>query len=153
MKRIIQVVIFLSIACCSYAQMIMSAEGIMPDNICQPNTVYFLTGISAKEVKARPIESIEVIQKKLNETISFAKENPSFEGKSAIQFAVNCNGEVGSGFHVVTKSGNGELDKELMDFFKTVTAWNAGKISKKKTVDSWYMWRLEIKDGNITILN
>ena len=101
-----------------------------------------------------PLKScIEVIQKRLNETISFAKNNPSFEGKPAIQFVVNCKGEIGDGFHIVTKSGNDELDKELMEFFKTIKEWNAGKINKKKTVDSWYMWRLEIKDGSITILN
>ncbi|WP_437918721.1 hypothetical protein [Sphingobacterium sp. LRF_L2] len=153
MTRILYLIVFLLINCYSYGQMIMNAEGIKPDNICNPNTVYFLTGLNAKEVKAKPIQSIELIQKKLNETISFAKENPSFEGKASIQFAVNCKGEVGGGFHVVTKSGNESLDTELVDFFKTITEWNAGKISKKKTVDSWYMWRLEIKDGGVVILN
>jgi len=127
--------------------MVMSAEGVETDNVCKPNEVYFLmTG------KAKPIESLEIIEKRLNETVSFAKNNPSFEGKSSIQFAVNCKGEIGGGFHVVTKSGNDELDQELMEFFKTIKEWNAGKIDKK-TVDSWYMWRLEIKDGNIVILN
>ena len=152
MKRIIQVLFFLSVSCYSYGQMIMSAEGVTADNVCKPNNIYFLTGLN-KESRAKPVEAIETIQKRLNETISFAKDNPSFEGKSSIQFAVNCKGEIGGGFHVVTKSGNDELDKALMEFFKTVKEWNAGKINKKKTVDSWYMWRLEIKDGNITILN
>ena len=46
------------------------------------------------------------------------QKNPSFEGKPAIQFAVNCKGEIDGGFHVVTKSGNDELDKELMEFLK-----------------------------------
>ena len=148
MKRIFQVIFFLLISCYSYSQMIMSAEGITPDNVCKPNNVYFLM-----EGKAKPVETIEVIQNKLNETVSFAKNNPSFEGKATIQFAVNCKGEIGGGFHVVTKSGNDELDKELMEFFKTIKEWNAGKLNKKETVDSWYMWRLEIKDGSIIILN
>ena len=152
MKRIIQVLLFLSVGYYSYGQMIMSAEGVTADNVCTPNNIYFLTGLN-KSIRARPIESIETIQKRLNEAISFAKNNPSFEGKPAIQHAVNCKGEIGGGFHIVTKSGNDELDKELMEFFKTVKEWNAGKISKKKTVDSWYMWRLEIKDGNIAIMN
>jgi len=150
MKRIIQVIFFLSITYCSYGQMIMSVEGVVADNVCKSNNIYFLTGLN-KESRAKPIETIETIQKRLNETISFAKDNPSFEGKSTIQFAVNCKGEIGGGFHIVTKSGNDELDKELMEFFKTIKKWNAGKINKKQTVDSWYMWRLEIKDGNITI--
>ena len=152
MKCIIQVLFFLLVSCYSYGQMIMSAEGVTADNVCKPNNIYFLTGLD-KSVRASPVEAIETIQKRLNETISFTKNNSSFEGKPAIQFAVNCKGEIGGGFHIVTKSGNDELDKELMEFFKTVKKWNAGKISKKKTVDSWYMWRLEIKDGNITILN
>ena len=152
MKRIIVVIFLLSMTCYSYSQMIMSAEGVVADNVCKPNNIYFLTGLN-KESRAKPVEAIAIIQKRLNEAISFARDNLSFEGKSAIQFAVNCKGEIGGGFHIVTKSGNDELDKELMEFFKTVKEWTAGKINKKKTVDSWYMWRLEIKDGNITILN
>ena len=147
MKRVIQVIFLLSMGCYSYGQMIMSAKGVEADNVCKPNEIYFLmTG------KAKPIESIEVIEKRLNETISFTKNNLSFEGNSSIQFAVNCKGEVGGGFHIVTKSGSDELDQELMEFFKTIEKWSAGKIDKK-TVDSWYMWRLEIKDGKISILN
>ena len=131
----------------SYGQMIMSASGVNPENVCKANRVYFLT-----ENRAKPIEPIDSIEAKLNETITYAKENPTFEGKPAIQFAVNCQGQIGGGFHVVTKSGNDILDKTLIEFFKTIKNWQAGKI-RKKTVDSWYMWRLEIKNGHITILN
>ena len=152
MKHIVLVFFLLSVTCYSYSQMIMSAEGVVADNVCKPNNIYFLTGLN-EESRAKPVEAIETIQKRLNETISFARNNSSFEGKPAIQFAVNCKGEIGGGFHIVTKSGNDELDKELMEFFNTVKEWNAGKINKKKTVDSWYMWRLEIKNGSITILN
>lgn len=125
----------------------MSAEGVNTDNVCKPNNVYFLM-----EKRARPVEPIDSIEMKLNSTVSFAKQNPSFDSKVSIQFAVNCNGEIGGGFHVVTKSGNDNLDNELMEFFKTIKSWKAGMI-KKKTVDSWYMWRLEIKDGYIDITN
>ncbi len=61
--------------------------------------------------------------------------------------------KIGGGFHVVTKSGNEDLDNELIKFFKTVKNWKAGRKNKKKTVDSWYMWRLEIKNSYINILN
>lgn len=131
----------------SIGQMVMNAEGVTPDNICTPNTVYFLM-----EKKARPLDPIDSIESRINKSISFIKQNPTFNGKSAIQFAVNCKGEVGGGFHVVTKSGNDNLDNELVEFFKTITSWKAGMI-KKKTVDSWYMWRIEIKDGYIDITN
>jgi hypothetical protein len=125
----------------------MTAEGVNPENVCKPNNVYFLI-----EKKARPIELIDSIEVKLNRAVLIAKNKPSFESKSTIQFAVNCNGEVGGGFHVVIKSGDENLDRELIDFFKTITNWKPGML-KKKTVDSWYMWRLEIKDGYIDILN
>ncbi len=148
MKRLYELSILCIISVQSFGQMIMSAEGVNPDNVCNPNNVYFLM-----ERKAKPIEPIDSIENKLNEVVSFAKNNPSFEGKSSIQFAVNCNGEIGGGFHVVTKSGNDDLDNEFIEFFKTVKDWKAGKKNKKKTVDSWYMWRLEIKNGYIDILN
>lgn len=128
--------------------MIMSAKGVNPDNVCNANSVYFLM-----ERKARPIEPVDSIEMRINKVVLFAKNNPSFEGKSSIQFAVNCNGEIGGGFHLVTKSGNEDLDKELIEFFKTVKDWKAGKKNKRKTVDSWFMWRLEIKNGIIDIKN
>jgi hypothetical protein len=127
--------------------MVMSAEGVNPDNVCKPNTVYFLM-----EKKARPVESIDSIEIRLNNAVLFAKQNTTFDSKAAIQFAVNCNGEIGGGFHVVTKSGNDNLDNELIEFFKTIKTWKAGMI-RKKNVDSWYMWRLEIKNGYIDITN
>ena len=146
MKTTFTIFVILLISLQTFGQMVMSAEGINPENVCKPNTVYFLM-----TDKAKPVESIDSIEVRLNQTIKFVKENPSFESKPAVQLAINCNGEVGGGFHNVTKSGNDKLDKELIEFFKTVTAWKPGKI-KKKTVDSWYMWRMEIKNGHIDIL-
>lgn len=147
MKRIILLLIICLISIHSFGQMVMSAEGVNPDNVCKPNTVYFLM-----EKKARPVESIDSIEIRLNNAVLFAKQNTTFDSKAAIQFAVNCNGEIGGGFHVVTKSGNDNLDNELIEFFKTIKTWKAGMI-RKKNVDSWYMWRLEIKNGYIDITN
>ncbi|PJB13227.1 MAG: hypothetical protein CO119_02740 [Flavobacteriales bacterium CG_4_9_14_3_um_filter_40_17] len=147
MKRLILSTIICFIGLHSFGQMIMTAEDVNPDNVCKQNNIYFLI-----EKKARPIELIDSIEIKLNRAVLFAKNKPSFESKSTIQFAVNCNGEVGGGFHIVIKSGDQNLDHELIDFFKTITNWKPGMI-KKKAVDSWYMWRLEIKDGYIDILN
>lgn len=148
MKHLLVNLSLLMFSISSFGQMIMSAEGVRPDNACNPDNVYFLM-----ENRARPVESIDSIEFKLNQTITFAKNNPDFTGTCAIQFVVNCNGQVGGGFHVVTKSGNDKLDSDLIDFFKTVENWKAGKKNKKKTVDSWYMWRLEIKNGFIDIQN
>ena len=127
--------------------MIMTAEGIKADNVCRSNSIYFLM-----ERKARPVQAMDSIELRLNQTIMYAKENPAFESKPAIQFAVNCKGEVGGGFHMVTKSGNDDLDAELISFFKDINGWQPGFI-RKKAVDSWYMWRLEIRNGYIDIVN
>jgi len=147
MKNLFHLTIFFLLSLPSFGQMVMTVQGVTPENVCNPNAVYFLM-----EGKARPMELMDSIQARLNNQTPFAKENPSLESKVSIQFAVNCKGEIGGGFHVVTKSGNDTFDNELIEFFKTIKKWNAGKI-KKKTVDSWYMWRLEVKNGNITILN
>lgn len=145
MKQLISFSFFCLISLQSFSQMVMSAKGVNPDNVCKQNKVYFLM-----EKRARPIESIDSIEMQLNNVVLFAKQNPSFESKCAIQLAINCNGEIGGGFHVVTKSGNDKLDNDIIEFFKTIKTWKAGMI-KKKTVDSWYMWRLEIKNGYIDI--
>lgn len=146
MKKPITILVFTLVGLQSFGQMIMSADGINPENVCKPNTVYFLM-----TDKAKPIEPIDSIEARINQTIKFVKENPSFESKPSVQLAINCNGEIGGGFHNVIKSGNDGLDKELIEFFKTVAAWKPGK-RKKKPVDSWYMWRMEIKNGYIDIL-
>ena len=148
MKRLLQITILCMISIQSFGQMIMSAEGINPDNVCKPGSVYFLM-----QRRAKPVEPIDSIEVRLNKIVSFARENPSFAAEPSLQFAVSCHGEVGGGFHIVTESGNEELDDELISFFKTIEEWKPGKKNKRKAVDSWYMWRLEIKDGFIDILN
>jgi hypothetical protein len=147
MKQFVLLSLLLLLSMRSYGQFTMRAEGVKVENACRGNYVHFL--ISGK---ARPKESMETIEKRLNETVFFAKENPALQATPAIQFVVNCKGEVGGGFHVVTRSGNAALDEQLIEFFKTVHAWEAGKL-KKKTVDSWYMWRLQIANGRFDILN
>lgn len=147
MNRLITFFSILFLCSHTFAQLVMKTEGITPENACKPNQVYFLLSDRAK-----PVEPIDSIESRINREIRFVRENPTFESKPSVQLVVNCKGELGGGFHNVTKSGNEELDKELIEFFKTVTIWKPGKL-KKKTVDSWYMWRMEIKDGYIDILN
>ncbi len=148
MKKLISIIPVMMIGISSFGQMIMTAEGVHPDNACNPDAVYFLI-----ENRARPLEPVDSIEMKLNRIVTFAKDHPDFKGEPAIQFVVNCRGGIGGGFHMVKSSGNDELDRALIAFFKTVNGWQAGKKSRKKTVDSWYMWRLEIKEGYIDILN
>ncbi|MHC8950417.1 hypothetical protein [Sphingobacterium hungaricum] len=147
MKIILVICLYLGTALPSFGQMILSAKGVNPENVCKPGNVYFLA-----EKRAKPLESIDSIELRINKAVQFAKENPTFAATASIQCAVNCNGELGGGFHVVTSTANQALDAALMEFFKSVKTWSPGYLKKKK-VDSWYMWQLEIKDGQIHISN
>lgn len=95
---------------------------------------------------------MDSIELRINKAVQFAKENPTFSVTASIQCAVNCHGELGETVHVVTSTSNKAFDAELMDFFTSVKSWTAGYLKKKK-VDSWYLWRLDSKDGHIHILN
>ena len=42
------------------------------------------------------------------------------------------------------------LDEQVVNVFKTLTSWKAGKLNGKN-VDSMKLWSFEIADGKITI--
>lgn len=147
MKRIIFLAILLVSALQIKAQMIMSAEGINPENACNPGAVYFLF-----ERKARPVEPKDSIERRLNEVVCATQDYELSESEFSIQCVINCKGEPGGGFHIVKSSGDIVFDNAVMDYLKTVTKWIPGKKNKRKVVDSWYMWRFRIEDGYIRIL-
>ena len=145
MKKSLLISLFIAFGFQLYGQMIMSAEGVTPDNACKPDAIYFLF-----ERKARPIEPKDSIEIRLNEIISPIDE--SLKAEFSIQCVINCQGELGGGFHTVNSSGDKTIDKNVTEFLMTITEWKPGRKNKKKTVDSWYMWRFEISDGYISIL-
>ena len=147
MKKIFQIAFFFLIGSQAFGQMILKVPGVTAEKACNPDSVYFLM-----TDKSHPAEKIDTLKARINKKISFAKENPTFKANVAIQCCVNCKGEMGGGLHIVDKSGNEALDKELLAFFKTVKKWNVGKF-KGKAVDCWYMWRVEIANGYINITN
>jgi len=127
-------------------QIIVGAEGVHPENACAPGSIYYLPANSAK-----PLERIDSIEERLNKIVSL-KQYPLLETKASIQFVVNCRAELGGGFHIVTSTGDNSIDTELLNFFKTIGKWKPGVV-ENKPVDSWYMWRLSVKNGRIAILN
>jgi hypothetical protein len=136
--------LFLAIGFQLSGQMIMSAEGVSPDNACNPNEIYFLF-----ERKPRPVEPKDTIEVRLNNSISISSDSKNIE--FSIQCVINCNGELGGGFHTVNSSGNEDLEEAVTDFLKTITEWHPGRKNKRKTVDSWYMWRFELSEGILKI--
>lgn len=145
-KTTFVLVIFCFLSLSATAQLIVGAEGIRPENACEPGTIYYLT-----ENKAKPVDRIDSLEARLNKAIAL-REHSTSEMRASIQFVVNCRAELGGGFHIVTGTGNNALDTDLLTFFKTITKWKAGVVGGKP-VDSWYMWRLSIKNGHITIVN
>ena len=145
-KSIVIFLFFCVMSLSAAAQIIVGAEGIHPENACAPESIYYLT-----ENKAKPLERIDSIEARLNAKVSL-KQYPSLEASASIQFVVNCRSELGGGFHIVTSTGNASLDASLLSFFKTIVKWKAGVVGNK-AVDSWYMWRLSIKNGRMIIVN
>ena len=68
MKKSLQMIVLLLISNYSFGQMLMTAEGIKPENACNPNAVYFLI-----ENRARPIVSKDSIEVKLNNYVHLPK--------------------------------------------------------------------------------
>lgn len=145
-QKIAFILLFCFVSLSAAAQIIIGAEGIRPENACTPDAIYYLT-----ENKAKPLESIDSVEARVNRFVS-AKQYSLRETNASIQFVVNCRAELGGGFHMVISTGNNALDTELLNFFKTVMKWKAGAVGNKP-VDSWYMWRLSIKNSHIAIVN
>ena len=147
LHKFVLISIFFCIMSLSAAgQIIVGAEGIHPENACSPESIYYLT-----ENKAKPLERIDSIEARLNTKVSL-KQYSSLETRASIQFVVNCRAELGGGFHIVTGTSDASLDTALLNFFKTIKKWKAGVVGNNP-VDSWYMWRLSIKNGHVTIVN
>jgi hypothetical protein len=147
MKAVMKLLVLVLFSNVVNGQMVLNPQGVTTDNICTPNTVYYFL-----PDKPRPVESYDTIEARLNKDVSFAKENPGFKANPTLQFAVNCKGEPGGGFHMINSSGNSEVDRDLIDFFKTIEKWNPGKL-KETPVDSWFLWNIDIKNGFFYILN
>lgn len=130
-----------------FGQMVMTKKGITPENVCHPDSIYYFL-----PEKPHPLESRDSIKIRLNTIVPFAKQNPEFKGNPSIQLAINCKGENGGGFNIISSSGNSDLDTALINFLKTINNWKPGKL-KEGNVDSWFLWNIMINNGIIEIMN
>lgn len=147
MKRLIQLSFAMLLCSQAFGQLLLKVPGVTPDKVCVPDTVYFMMGN-----KAKPVDTYDTIEARLNREVKYAKNNPEFKASVSIQGAVNCKGEPGGGLHIVNSSGNEQLDKQLLAFLAKVDKWKPAKL-KGKNVDSWVMWNIEIAKGFIDIGN
>jgi TonB family protein len=81
--------------------------------------------------------------------VQFIRDNPKFKGELMINCIVNCKGELVQ-CRVDNKSGNDELDKQVLAVIKSMTKWTAGVLDGN-TVDCSVLFDIHLKKGKISI--
>ena len=89
------------------------------------------------------------IERRLNSEVEFLKDKPGYKDEGMVSIIINCKGEVVQ-CKIDNKSKSPILDEQVINVFKTLTTWKAGKL-KGKEVDSLKLWSFKIKDGKITL--
>lgn len=150
MNKLLLIAIIIVIQLKGNAQLLATVEMKQPvEGICNNKEVYALYGGFKGQIEPKCSVSKEEIQKMLNEKVSFLKSNPKFKGKGMVGVFINCKGEpINWEISVATK--NNELDQQILEVFKTLQTWTAGKLDGKN-VDSRELFSYKIKSGSITI--
>lgn len=132
------------------AQLVARMEVNSPiPGACNYKSIYALIGALKGQVEPVSPMTKEEIQKKLQNEVTFLKQNPKFKGKLMINCIINCTGVL-IRCTVDNKSGNDELDKEVLAVFNSLTKWHPGQLNGQN-VDSTVLYDIRIKKGVITI--
>lgn len=151
MKKALLTISIIILCLTGHAQLIATVEMKEPiEGICNNKEVYGLFDGFSGQVEPKCSLTKEEIQKLLNEKVVFLKENPKFKGKGMVGVYINCKGEA-LNWAISVKTKNEELDKQILEVFKTLQNWTAGKLDGKN-VDSRELISYTIKKGKI-ILN
>jgi hypothetical protein len=132
----------------SHAQLVAREEmKVKIEGICDNENVYVLYNGWDGQVEAKCSLSKDSIQNLLNK-VDFLKNNPNFKGKGMASVYINCKGEpIG---WKISGNTNSELDKQLLEVFKSLTEWSVGKLNKIN-VDSVQLISYKIKKGKLII--
>ncbi len=131
------------------AQMIVTMEVKVPiPGTCNEKTIYALGGFKGQIAAVPPITKIEM-EKKLTDELAFLKENPTYKGKLMMNCIINCKGEMVQ-CKVDNKSGNDQLDQQVLAIFNTFKTWKPGTLSGN-AVDCSELFSIYIKKGKIKI--
>ncbi|HEU4717698.1 MAG TPA: energy transducer TonB [Bacteroidia bacterium] len=115
---------------------------------CDSTNVYALfTGFTGQIPPVAPWDEKQLGAKLQN--IQFLKDNPKFKGKMMINCIINCKGEMIK-CTVDNKSGNDELDKQVLAIFQDMKKWTPGTLDGN-AVDTTVLYSIEIKKGKITV--
>jgi hypothetical protein len=147
MKRILILLISSVIYCSASAQVVGTMEVKEPiEGVCNQKEVYTLFPIlGGEQVKAVCPVSKEEILKRLNNEVSYLKENPKYKGKAGVNIIINCKGEVAQ-CKMSPKTKDAELDKQVLAVFNSLGEWQNGTLGGK-AVDSVELFTFRIKKG------
>ena len=135
---------------CLSAQLVAIMEVKEPiPGACDTKAIYAL--VSGFKDQVEPISPLtkDTIQARLTKKVDFVKQNPKFKGELMINCVINCSGDLIQ-CTVDNKSGNDELDSQVLAIFKTLTKWIPGKLNGKN-VDSTELYSISVKKGVIKI--
>ena len=150
MKKIGLVLLFSQICLLSYSQFVARAqikENI--EGICDIKNVYALLGMLKDQKEAICSLKDSEIEEKLNKEVQFVKDSTNYDDKGMVSIIINCKGEVVQ-CKIDNKTKSPILDEQVVNVFKTLTSWKAGKLNGDK-VDSIRLWSFEITKGKITL--
>jgi len=119
------------------------------EGICNDKEVYVIFGSLKGQIEPKCSLTTEEIQNLLNEKVMFLKANPKFKGKGMIGVYINCEGKPLK-WEIDGKTKSDELDRQLLDIFKTLENWTAGKLNGN-TVDARVLISYKIKNGTIVV--
>lgn len=143
-------ILFTALVSNSQAQLIAKVEmKEKVEGICNQNEVYSLFAGFKGQVEPKCSVSKQEMEKILNEKLQFLKDNPKFKGKGMVGVYINCEG-VCLEWDISVETKNAELDKQILEIFKTFTEWTAGSLDGKN-VDTRDLFSYEIKKGVLTL--
>jgi hypothetical protein len=150
MKKLLSALILFQISISGYSQMVARAEiKEKIEGICDIKNVYSLFPMFGDQVEAVCSIADSTIEGKLNREVEFLKDKPSYKDKGMVSIIINCKGEVVQ-CKIDNETKSPILDTQIVNIFKTLVSWKAGKLSGK-AVDSLRLWSFEIKKGKINI--
>ncbi|MCW3085425.1 MAG: hypothetical protein JWP12_2791 [Bacteroidetes bacterium] len=114
---------------------------------CSEKTVYALFGGFKGQTQAVPPITEKEMMKKLQEELAFLKENPHYKGTLMMSCIINCKGEMVR-CEVDNKSGNDQLDQQVLAIFNTFKTWGAGTLNGN-AVDCVELFSIDIKKGKV----
>lgn len=148
-KKISLIIFALCTISIAKAQFIATVEMKQPlEGICNQKAVYALFPGFKGQVEASCSLTKKQIEEQLNK-LDFLVQNPKLKTKGMIGGFINCKGEPVK-WDIDMKTKSPDLDKQILEVFKALTGWAAGKLDGID-VDTHVLFSYEIKKGHLTL--